>query len=39
MTVWDTNGSQNYTAYVILSSFTDLLCGIKKIVEGDEVMQ
>ena len=41
MTAWDTNGSrqENYTAYASISSLTDLLCGIKKIVEGDEVMQ
>ena len=41
MTAWDTNGSRqgNYTAYASLSSLTDLLCEIKKIVEGDEVMQ
>lgn len=34
---WKPTG--NYTAYASLSSLTDLLCGIKKIVEGDEVMQ
>ncbi|MDE6712163.1 MAG: hypothetical protein K2K20_00280 [Lachnospiraceae bacterium] len=41
MTAWDTNGSrqENYTVYASFSSLTDLLCGIKKIVEGDEVMQ
>ena len=41
MTAWDTNGSRqgNYTAYASLSSLTDSLCRIKKIMEGDEVMQ
>ena len=34
---WKPTG--NYTAYASLSSLTDLLCEIKKIVEGDEVMQ
>ena len=34
---WKPTGT--YTAYASLSSLTDLLCGIKKIVEGGEVMQ
>ena len=39
MTAWDTNGSQNYTAYASLGSLTNSLCRINKIVEGDEAMQ